>query len=131
MSVGSFFLKAAATLITPVRYVEKGVEHMKENIKEEAEEITANAIKFIVLGITALLFLIFFCITLALLLNSVLESSYLGFAIITGVFLLGGIILYATREAESHNKLMRANARRIWTTKNGIVKVVHMEKVTH
>ena len=122
MSVGSFFLKAAATLITPVRYVEKGVEHLKENIREEAEEITANAIKFAIIGITALLFLIFFSVTLALFLNSVLDSTYLGFAIVTGVFLLAGIILYAIREAESNNKFMRSNAKKIWTTRNGNLK---------
>src|SRR5688572_27525803 len=101
MSISEFFLKSAAVIISPVRYVEKGVEHVKENLKDDAEGIIANVMKlaiFLVVGFFVLLFLNFLIVAV---LNDAFESSYIGYVFITGFYLLIFLILLFIRKLDA------------------------------
>ncbi|MFZ6010721.1 MAG: phage holin family protein [Bacteroidota bacterium] len=104
MTATEFFYKAAATLITPFRYAEKGVQNLKENLKEDLEVIIANLLKLAILAGLAFLFLLFISITAAIVLNRALQSDYLGYAILAGFYLIVAVILYANREMSDVKK---------------------------
>ena len=113
MSIASFFLKTAAMMISPVRYVERGVENVKENIKEDIEGIIANVVKITVLILVGFAFLIFVSIMIANILNEALRSAYLGYAVVSGFYLLTLLILYVVLKTESNDGVFRSHAKRI------------------
>jgi uncharacterized membrane protein YqjE len=71
------------------KYVQTNIEIAKVEVQEKIEDTVKKIALIAILAISGTLFLIFILITIALLLNKVLESQYLGFLIVT---LLLGII---------------------------------------
>jgi uncharacterized membrane protein YqjE len=71
------------------KYVQTNIEIVKVEVQEKIEDTVKKVALIAVLAITGTLFLIFVLITIALFLNKILESQYLGFLIVA---LLLGII---------------------------------------
>ncbi len=92
--MSELFYKAAGAVLAPFRYAEREVNHMKEVAKEDLQFFLANMIKLVSMALVGLLFLLFLSITLANLLNAKMNSPYLGYAIVTGFYLLTGLGLY-------------------------------------
>jgi uncharacterized membrane protein YqjE len=65
------------------KYVQTNIEIAKVEVQEKIEDTVKKVVLIAILAITGTLFLIFVLITIALLLNKVLESQYLGFLIVT------------------------------------------------
>ncbi len=72
------------------KYVQTNIEIAKVDVQEKIEDTVKKVALFAILAITGSMFFIFLLITLALLLNKILESQYVGFLIVT---LLLGILL--------------------------------------
>jgi uncharacterized protein YqhQ len=88
------FYKAAGALISPFRYAEREMKNLKENLKEDAQEALASALKLIVAGISSLLFLLFVSIAAAIAINRSMNNDFAGFAIVAGFYLIIGVIMY-------------------------------------
>jgi hypothetical protein len=97
-----FFYKAAGAVIAPFRYAEREVKNLKENIKEDAQEAMAALLKMAVVAFCSLLFLLFISITAAVWLNRLMDHDLAGFAIVAGVYLLVGIIMYVWNASDKH-----------------------------
>lgn len=69
-------------------YVEKKLELLKLELKEDAAHIASRVIVLVVLGLIGFLLVLFLSITGGILLNEALESSWLGFALISLFYLL-------------------------------------------
>jgi uncharacterized membrane protein YqjE len=67
------------------KYIQTNIEIAKVEVQEKIEDIVKKMALIAVLAISITLFLIFILITLALLLNKVLESQYLGFLMVTSL----------------------------------------------
>lgn len=65
------------------KYVQTNIEIAKVEVQEKIEDTVKKVALVVVLALTGMLFLIFLLITLALFLNQILESQYLGFSIVT------------------------------------------------
>lgn len=110
--MSELFYRAAGAILAPFRYAEREVQHMKDVAKEDIQEFIANMIKIILISVASLLFLLFISITAAAAINDSANSSYLGWAIVAGFYLLVGIGLYIWREATREKKKPVANTRR-------------------
>lgn len=106
-------MKAAATVITPWVVVEKEVNHVKENIKEETEEIVTKAIMISAIAIVSFFFVLFLSFTVAYVLNVALNSYYWGFAIVGLFYLILFAVLLIIKGRESEHGFFRSQARRI------------------
>ncbi len=82
------FLKLDSIFEDLTEIVETKVELVKIELKEEAAKAATKLISFLFFGIMVFFIIIFLSITLATFLNHWLQSSYLGFALITGFYLL-------------------------------------------
>jgi uncharacterized protein YqhQ len=94
------FYKAAGAIISPFRYAEREVKHLKENLKEDAQEALASVLKLAVAALSSLLFLLFISITAAIAINHAMQNDYAGFAIVGGFYLLVGVIMYIWNASE-------------------------------
>jgi hypothetical protein len=110
--MSELFYRAAGAILAPFRYAEREVQHMKDVAKEDIQEFIGNMIKIILISVATLLFLLFISITAAAAINDSANSSYLGWAIVAGFYLLIGIGLYIWREATREKKKPVANTRR-------------------
>lgn len=84
----------------PVTYLKIEIERVKGNVKHKVSDIVTKLVIFAALGLVSLLVLIFGSITLGLYLNAVLESSFLGFLIVTAFYILILIILLVIKDKE-------------------------------
>lgn len=90
--------KVGRIVKSPIRHVEAKIEAKKQNIKESAAEIISKVIIFGVLAFVAILFLLFASIMLANYLNVVLNSSFWGYGVVAGVYLVIAVILFMLRD---------------------------------
>lgn len=72
----------------PGYYVRMEVERIKANAQEKLTEVISKLVILVAIGLVALFVLIFLSVTVGLLLNDALDSSYLGFLIVTGFYVL-------------------------------------------
>lgn len=79
-------------------YVEARIELFTLETRSKVEKGVVMGIHGLVLGILALMTVIFLFALLAAYLNQVLESHYLGFVIVSGFFLLLTLIWVAARQ---------------------------------
>lgn len=100
----NFFYKAAGAVLAPFRYAEREVKILKENLKEDAQEVIAKILKIAVMVFCSVLFLLFISITAAMVMNRALESEWAGFAIVAGFYLLAGMGVYIWKESDKKNK---------------------------
>lgn len=84
----------------PVTYLKIEIERVKGNVKHKISDIITKLVIFAALGLVSLLVLIFGSVTLGLYLNAVLESSFLGFLIVTAFYILILIILLVIKDKE-------------------------------
>jgi len=98
------FYKAAGAILAPFRYAEREVQNMKEDAKEDIQAFVANLIKIIIISVAGLLFLFFISVTAAAAINESTGSSFLGWAIVAGFYLIVGIGLYIWKEAADKDK---------------------------
>lgn len=114
--MNQLFYKAAGAILAPFRYAEREVEHLKEVAKEDVQALIAKAVKFTIMGIAGLLFLLFISIMAAALINRTLDSEYLGYAIVAGFYLVVAIVVYISKEATDHKKKEAINSKRVVKT---------------
>jgi protein-S-isoprenylcysteine O-methyltransferase Ste14 len=110
--MSELFYRAAGAILAPFRYAEREVQHMKDVAKEDIQAFIANLIKLILISVVLLLFLLFISITAAAAINESTNSSYLGWAIVAGFYLLAGIGLYIWKEVTQEKKKSPVNTRR-------------------
>ena len=112
----------------PGYYIRMEIERIKSSAQEKATEIISKIIIFAAIGIVALFVLIFLSITVGLLLNDALDSSYLGFLIVTGFYILVLGILFLVKNDFERKLLSMAkksvvvsvkHPRQMEQTKNG------------
>ena len=121
MSFSDFFVKTAAFVISPVRYVEKGVAQVKENIKDDVEGMVSRIITVGILIFLGTLFLVFFSVMVAVILNNALDSNFLGIALVAGFYLAAFVILFIVWRMQSEDKLFRNHAKKILHKKQLLV----------
>lgn len=78
----------------PGYYVRMEVERIKASAQEKLTEVISKLVILVAIGLVALFVLIFLSVTVGLLLNDALDSSYLGFLIVTGFYVLVLIFLF-------------------------------------
>ncbi len=98
----NLFYKAAGAVIAPFRYAKQEVKHLKENLKEDAQEAMASLLKMAVVVFCSLLFLLFISITAAVAINRSMNNDFAGFAIVAGFYLLVGVGMYAWNASDKH-----------------------------
>lgn len=113
MSISEFFLKTAAVIISPVRYVEKGVEHAKDNLKDDVEVIIASVMKLTIFLVIIFFVLLFLNFLVAAVLNDAFESNYIGYAFLTGFYIIIFLILLFMRKLDSPDGILRTQARKM------------------
>lgn len=89
------FLRIDAIIENLTGLIEARMELAKLEIKEEAAKIGARIVAAIVFSFLLVMIIIFLSLSVATLLNSVLESLFLGYVIITGFYLLVLVLLIA------------------------------------
>ena len=89
------FLRIDAIIENLTGLIEARMELAKLEIKEEAAKIGARIVAAIVFSFLLVMIIIFFSLSVATLLNSVLGSMFLGYVIITGFYLLVLVLLIA------------------------------------
>jgi uncharacterized membrane protein YqjE len=89
------FLRIDAIIENLTGLIEARMELAKLEIKEEAAKVGARIVAAIVFSFLLVMIIIFFSLSVATLLNSVLGSIFLGYVIITGFYLLVLVLLIA------------------------------------
>ena len=91
-----------------IGFIETKVELYKIQFKEEIAKALSILVLVIILSMVGLLFILFLSHFISRLLNDVFESNYLGFLIVTGFYLISGIIVYIFRRkiADSITNMM-------------------------
>lgn len=80
-------------------YIETRIELLKLDFQEQAVTFIAKALSWAMIGLCALAFLLFISFGISSLVNQWLESSYLGYMIVAGVYLLFAIATYLWKDA--------------------------------
>ena len=78
-------------------FVETRVELLKIEVKEDAAKVLAQAVAYLFIAFVLALFITFVSIGVALLISERL-GNFAGFSIVSAVYLLGGLILWFSRE---------------------------------
>ncbi len=86
-------------------YVDTKINLVKLDAQLKLRDAMVNAMHFGVLAITGLLTLLFLSITLGLFLNDLLDSRYLGFAIVTVIYLIPFIIALTNKDKTAFRKI--------------------------
>jgi uncharacterized membrane protein YqjE len=85
-------------------FVEKKIEIYKIEFKEEAARAGAKLVVMFVLALALFMAVFFFTVGLAAILNNVLESTYLGFLIMAGFYLLIVVVFIFLNRSFGINK---------------------------
>jgi len=81
----------------PGYYIRMEVERIKASAQEKLTEVISKLVILVAIGLVALFVLMFLSVTVGLLLNDVLDSSYLGFLIVTGFYVLVLVLLFLVK----------------------------------
>lgn len=111
MRIPKSFTKYIDVASNPTMYLRIEIERVKGNFKQKATDIITKVVIFAAMGIVGLFILIFGSVTLGLYLNDVLESSSLGFLIVTGFYVLVLIILLMISDKEKIVRKMMGFAK--------------------
>lgn len=82
---------------TLVNFIETKIEIYKIQFKEEAAKAISALILMVLFAMIGLLFILFLSLFVSQLINSLLDSQYIGFIIISIFYLLCGYIVYLMR----------------------------------
>ncbi len=102
----------------PGYYIQVEVERIKASAQEKLTEVISKLVIFAAIGVVALFVLVFLSITVGLLLNDALDSSYLGFLIVTGFYVLLLIILFLVKNNVEKKLLAMAKKSVVVPTKH-------------
>lgn len=86
-------------LETLTGYIETKIELLKLDAKEELSVAMARLATLLVIAASALLAVFFLSFGMAYLLNQYLDSSYLGFVFVGGLYLILAALVYSRKEA--------------------------------
>ena len=102
-----------------VGFLEIRFEILKLEAKEESVRVIAKLITIAVIVLFGTLFFIFFCVALAIFLNQVMQSAYMGFVILAAFFfLLWMSVLVIKRTRWYHNQITAITDRLVEDTDN-------------
>jgi uncharacterized membrane protein YqjE len=91
-----------------IGFIETKVELYKIQFKEEVAKALTIMVLVIILSMVGMLFILFLSHFISRLLNDVFESDYLGFMIVTGFYLVSGLIVYILRR-QMKQELLKAS----------------------
>ncbi len=100
MKIPKAVAKYIEVVNNPVTYLKIEIERVKGNVQAKISDIVTKVIIFAAMGVVGLFVLTFGSITLGLYLNVVLESAFLGFLIVTGLYIMALIILLLISDKE-------------------------------
>lgn len=82
---------------TLINYIETKIEIYKIQFKEEAAKAISALILMVLFSMLGLLFILFLSLFVSQLINSLFDSQYIGYIIISIFYLLCGYIVYLMR----------------------------------
>ena len=74
------------------------LDSVKLTVAEKSSKVASNLISAIVVALISIFFIVFFSVALAYFLAKVLNSTWAGFLIVSGIYFLAAIIIRLTRE---------------------------------
>lgn len=80
-----------------IGFIETKVELYKIQFKEEIAKALSILVLVIIFSMVGMLFILFLSHFISRLLNDLFDSQYLGFLIVTGFYLVSGIVVYLFR----------------------------------
>lgn len=96
------------SLISKVEaYVEAKIKLATMNVKEELAAAITKLFPLMILGFASFVIIIFLSLTLGLLLNHLLHSTWLGFAVLTGVYLVFFLVFMWIKDTAWFKKLIK------------------------
>ncbi len=87
------FLRIDAIIENLTGLIEARLELAKLEIKEEVAKAGAKIVAAIIFSFLLVMIIIFFSISVGAMLNGILESNFLGYAIVTGFYILVLVLL--------------------------------------
>ncbi|MBS1914736.1 MAG: phage holin family protein [Bacteroidetes bacterium] len=99
-------------------YVDNRVASAKLNTAEKTSTIVANIIARLVVMVIAIFFILFLSISAALALGKLTGENYWGYLIISGVYLLIALMVWAGREKLLRLPVMNAMLRKLFNDEN-------------
>ncbi len=106
MKVPRVLAKYVDVVNHPGVYIKAEIDKITGNIEAKVQEVLPKVILLVMMGVLGLFLLVFASLTLALFLNDVLDSSFYGFLIVTGLYLLGVLFLVLIRSNDSLQRKM-------------------------
>ena len=79
-------------------YVETRIDLMKLQAIEKSSDVASSVISRLVVGVIFFLFFIVFNIGLGLLIGDWVDNAWLGFFILSAIYLVAGLVIHATRD---------------------------------
>lgn len=80
-----------------IGFIETKVELYKIQFKEEIAKALSILVLVIIFSMVGMLFILFLSHFISRLLNDLFDSQYIGFLIVTGFYLVSGIVVYLFR----------------------------------
>ncbi|HET9744188.1 MAG TPA: phage holin family protein [Chitinophagaceae bacterium] len=74
------------------------LDSAKLTVAEKSSKVASNIISAIIAAVAVILFIIFFSVALAYLLADALNNTWAGFLIVSGIYLLGAILIRLIKE---------------------------------
>lgn len=93
-------LKLDSLINTIIDYAETRIDLVKAEAKDNLMTAMRAGAIYGSIAVLGLFFVLFLSITIALVLNAVLNSTFWGFVIVTGIYLIALITLFALRNSE-------------------------------
>lgn len=80
-------------------YIETRIELLKLDLQEQAVGFIAKTLTWGLIGLCGLTFLLFISLGISALVNQWLESEFLGYLVVAGLYLLCGLVVYFAKDA--------------------------------
>lgn len=93
-------LKLDSLIHNLTSYMETRIALVKAEAKDDIMKAMRAAMIYGAIAVLALFFVLFLSFTIALAFNALLDSWFWGFAIVTGFYLIGLVVLYSLRNSE-------------------------------
>jgi uncharacterized oligopeptide transporter (OPT) family protein len=74
------------------------LDSVKLTVAEKSSKVASNLISAIIVALTMIFFIVFFSVALAYFLAEILNSTWAGFLIVSGIYLLAAIIVRLLKE---------------------------------
>lgn len=79
-------------------YLNTNIKLVKQEFTAKYSVIISDLISYVLIGLAGLFFLLFLSLMAGFYLSELLDSTFLGFAIVAGFYLLISVILYLIRD---------------------------------